>query len=315
MSALELRGICKSFGATQVLRGLDLDVPAGSLTAVLGPSGCGKTTLLRLLAGKLTATKGRVKRGKTIQVAELTQDVEDLDEVGDLTVVEVIESEKRVVSVGGKELTASQLVERLGFSTERARTLVRELSGGERRRLQLLRLLVGEPNVLLLDEPTNDLDTDTLAALEDLLDGWPGTLIVVSHDRYLLERVCDRQYALMGDGTIRDLPGGVEQYLELRNAAELAAESAPDGRDEPATIAVDDDVAPTAAQSRAARKELARIDRRLAKIAQLVTALHAKLAAQSTDHVAVATLDAELKTLAAERAELEEQWLEMSESA
>jgi len=226
----------------------------------------------------------------------------------------VIESEKRVVSVGGKELTAAQLVERLGFTNERARTLVRELSGGERRRLQLLRLLVGEPNVLLLDEPTNDLDTDTLAALEDLLDGWPGTLIVVSHDRYLLERVCDRQVALMGDGTLRDLPGGVEQYLELRHAAELAADAAPDAREEQVALAVDDDAAPSAAESRAARKELARIDRRLAKIVQLVKALHLKLADQATDHVAVAALDADLRALAAERAELEEQWLELSES-
>ncbi|MGV8968284.1 MAG: ABC-F family ATP-binding cassette domain-containing protein [Cellulomonas sp.] len=291
----------------------------GDRFGLVGVNGSGKTSLLRLLAGKLTATKGRVKRGKTIQVAELTQDVEDLDEVGGLTVVEVIESEQRVVSVGGKELTASQLVERLGFSTERARTLVRELSGGERRRLQLLRLLVGEPNVLLLDEPTNDLDTDTLAALEDLLDGWPGTLIVVSHDRYLLERVCDRQYALMGDGTIRDLPGGVEQYLALRHAAEALAASEPASTAGAGTATAasmdDDDAPPTAAESRATRKEIARIDRRLAKIAHLIKALHVKLAAQSTDHLAVATLDAELKALAAERSELEEQWLELSESA
>ncbi|WP_407344430.1 ABC-F family ATP-binding cassette domain-containing protein [Pengzhenrongella phosphoraccumulans] len=319
---LDVEGVTLTFpnktpgGAPRVLfDDLTWRLGPGDRFGLVGVNGSGKTSLLRLLAGKLTATKGRVKRGKTIQVAELTQDVEDLDEVGGLTVVEVIESEKRVVSVGGKEVTASQLVERLGFSTERARTLVRELSGGERRRLQLLRLLVGEPNVLLLDEPTNDLDTDTLAALEDLLDGWPGTLIVVSHDRYLLERVCDRQYALMGDGTIRDLPGGVEQYLELRHAAELAAESAPSGRDEPSNLVVDDDAAPTAAESRATRKEIARIDRRLAKIAQLVKALHTKLAAQSTDHLAVAALDAELKALAAERAELEDQWLELSESA
>ncbi|RYV50369.1 ABC-F family ATP-binding cassette domain-containing protein [Pengzhenrongella frigida] len=288
----------------------------GDRYGIVGVNGSGKTSLLRLLAGKLTPTSGRVKRGKTIQVAELTQDVEDLDAVAGLSVVEVIESEKRVVSVGGKELTAAQLVERLGFTNERARTLVRELSGGERRRLQLLRLLVGEPNVLLLDEPTNDLDTDTLAALEDLLDGWPGTLIVVSHDRYLLERVCDRQVALMGDGAIRDLPGGVEQYLELRHAAELAAESSPVARAEPVVAQADtDDTAPSAAESRAARKELARIDRRLAKIAQLVKALHAKLADQSTDFVAVAALDAELRALAAERGELEELWLELSESA
>ena len=307
----------------------------GDRYGVVGVNGSGKTSLLRLLAGKLTPTSGRVKRGKTVQVAELTQDVEDLDEVGGLSVVEVIESEKRIVSVGDKELTAAQLVERLGFTNERARTLVRELSGGERRRLQLLRLLVGEPNVLLLDEPTNDLDTDTLAALEDLLDGWPGTLIVVSHDRYLLERVCDRQVALMGDGTLRDLPGGVEQYLELRRAAELgsapsaqpascAADSAPSerqrGTGQQSPDVGDADGADGAAaplsgvQERAKRKELARIDRRLAKIAQLVKALHVKLAAQATDHEAVAALDTDLRALAAERAQLEEQWLELAES-
>lgn len=220
---LDLEDVSLSFGdgpdRTVLLDDVTWRLGPGDRYGVVGVNGAGKTSVLRLLAGRLEPTAGRVKRGKTVQVAELTQDVEDLDEVGGLRVVELIESEKRTVSVGGKELTASQLVERLGFTNERARTLVRDLSGGERRRLQLLRLLVGEPNVLLLDEPTNDLDTDTLAALEDLLDGWPGTLIVVSHDRYLLERVCDRQVALLGDARVRDLPGGVEQYLELRRAA------------------------------------------------------------------------------------------------
>ncbi|HEY8720321.1 ABC-F family ATP-binding cassette domain-containing protein [Pengzhenrongella sp.] len=298
----------------------------GDRYGIVGVNGSGKTSLLRLLADKLTPTTGRVKRGKTIQVAELTQDVEDLDAVAGMSVVEVIESEKRVVSVGGKEVSAAQLVERLGFTNERARTLVSELSGGERRRLQLLRLLVGEPNVLLLDEPTNDLDTDTLAALEDLLDGWPGTLIVVSHDRYLLERVCDRQVALMGDGAIRDLPGGVEQYLELRHAAVRSTTSEPGRplgrqRSDVSGAAVDtvpdadvEAAPPSAAESRAARKELARIDRRLAKIAQLIKGLHDKLAAQSTDHEVVAVLDAELRALATERAELEELWLELAET-
>ena len=283
----------------------------GDRYGVVGVNGSGKTSLLRLLAGGLIPTSGRVKRGTTIQVAELTQDVEDLDDVGSLSVVEVIEGEKRVVSVGGKDLTASQLVERLGFTSDRARTLVRDLSGGERRRLQLLRLLVGEPNVLLLDEPTNDLDTDTLAALEDLLDGWPGTLVVVSHDRYLLERVCDRQVALMGDGGLRDLPGGVEQYLALRRTASALAAAAP-----PAPSARPTPAAPVAAgDARATRKELARIDRRLAKIAQLVSGLHDELAARATDHQAVASLDGELRTLATERANLEDQWLHLSDSA
>ncbi|MFD6179579.1 ABC-F family ATP-binding cassette domain-containing protein, partial [Isoptericola sp. NPDC060282] len=190
----------------------------GDRYGVVGVNGAGKTTLLALLAGRREPDSGRVRRGKTVHVAELTQDVGELDDVAHLTAVQVVDREKRTVVVDGKELTAGQLTERLGFTRERAHTLVRDLSGGERRRLQLLRLLVSEPNVLLLDEPTNDLDTDTLAAVEDLLDGWPGTLIVVSHDRYLLERVCDRQWALLGDGALRDLPGGVEQYLALRRA-------------------------------------------------------------------------------------------------
>nr|WP_087510541.1 ABC-F family ATP-binding cassette domain-containing protein [Cellulomonas iranensis] len=292
----------------------------GDRYGVVGVNGAGKTTLLRLLTGRARPTSGRVRRGKTVQVAELRQDVEDLDEVADLRVVEAVEREKRSVVVGGKELTASQLVERLGFTRERARTPVRDLSGGERRRLQLLRLLVAEPNVLLLDEPTNDLDTDTLAAVEDLLDGWPGTLVVVSHDRYLLERVCDRQVALLGDGKVRDLPGGVEQYLELRAAAlggarfalpdDAAAASggapAADGPSVPA---------PSAAEVRAARKEVQRIERRLERIATLEAGLHARMAEQATDHEAVTALDAELRALAAERDELEAAWLEAAETA
>ncbi|MFS0701266.1 ABC-F family ATP-binding cassette domain-containing protein [Cellulomonas sp. 179-A 4D5 NHS] len=301
----------------------------GDRYGVVGVNGAGKTTLLKLLSGRLEPTSGRVKRGKTVQVAELTQDVEDLDELKELRVVEVVEREKRTVVAGGKELTAAQLVERLGFTKERARTPVRDLSGGERRRLQLLRLLVGEPNVLLLDEPTNDLDTDTLAALEDLLDGWPGTLIVVSHDRYLLERVCDRQVALLGDGQVRDLPGGVEQYLELRRAAMAGGggSGAPGaigtdtGRVAPAGPGPSDGgrdestPAPSAADQRAARKETQRIERRLAKITELEGRLHEKMAAQATDHQAVLALDAELRALAAEREELEEAWLEAAETA
>ncbi|MGN8244881.1 ABC-F family ATP-binding cassette domain-containing protein [Cellulomonas soli] len=295
----------------------------GDRVGLVGVNGAGKTSLLRLLTGRLQPTSGRVKRGKTVQVAELRQDVEDLDELADLRVVEVVEREKRSVVVGGKELTASQLVERLGFTRDRARTPVRDLSGGERRRLQLLRLLVGEPNVLLLDEPTNDLDTDTLAALEDLLDGWPGTLIVVSHDRYLLERVCDRQMALLGDGALRDLPGGVEQYLELRAAAIAAGPAvaspgtptptagAPDAP--PAGAASDEPPAPSAADVRAARKEIARVERRLSRIAAQEAELHARMVEQATDHQAVTALDAELRALAAEKDELEMVWLEASD--
>ncbi|KLN33209.1 glycerophosphodiester phosphodiesterase [Cellulosimicrobium funkei] len=297
----------------------------GDRYGVVGVNGAGKTTLLALLAGRREPDAGRVKRGKTVHVAELSQDVGELDDIAGSRVIQVIEDEKRSVVVDGKELTASQLVERLGFTRERSQTLVRDLSGGERRRLQLLRLLVAEPNVLLLDEPTNDLDTDTLAALEDLLDGWPGTLVVVSHDRYLLERVADRQVALLGDGKVRDLPGGVEQYLELRRAALAgagasssgfapAAGSGADGGAEGASDAVAP-AGPSAAEVRAAKKEINRIERRLSKIAEVEGRLHEKIAANATDFTAVAELDAELRTLAAEKDELEAAWLEAAEVA
>jgi len=317
---LDVEDVTVALGGRTLLDDVTWRIGPGDRYGVVGVNGAGKTTLLRLLSGRLAPDAGRVKRGKTVQVAELRQDVEDLDEVADLRVVEVVEAEKRSVVVGGKELTAAQLVERLGFTRDRARTPVKDLSGGERRRLSLLRLLVGEPNVLLLDEPTNDLDTDTLAALEDLLDGWPGTLIVISHDRYLLERVCDRQVALLGDGRLRDLPGGVEEYLALRRAA-LEGGSAgssgtpaePDGTAGEATGGAP--AAPSAADVRAARKEVARIERRLARIGDLETALHARLAEQATDHEAVQRLDAELRALAAEREELEEAWLEAADVA
>ncbi|MFI2705247.1 ABC-F family ATP-binding cassette domain-containing protein [Cellulosimicrobium composti] len=292
----------------------------GDRYGVVGVNGAGKTTLLALLAGRREPDSGRVKRGKTVHVAELSQDVGELDDIAGLRVVQVIESEKRSVVVDGKELTASQLVERLGFTRERSQTLVRDLSGGERRRLQLLRLLVAEPNVLLLDEPTNDLDTDTLAALEDLLDGWPGTLIVVSHDRYLLERVADRQVALLGDGKVRDLPGGVEQYLELRRAALAGTGAAstgfaPTGGDATAGDAAGEaaPAGPSAAEVRAAKKEINRIERRLSKIAEAEARLHERIAANATDFAAVAELDAELRTLAAEKDDLEAAWLEAAE--
>jgi ABC-type multidrug transport system ATPase subunit len=299
----------------------------GDRYGVVGVNGAGKTTLLALLAGRREADSGRVKRGKTIHVRELSQDVAELDDLGDLKAVEVIEQEKGRVVVDGKELTASQLTEKLGFTRERAYTPVRDLSGGERRRLQLLRLLVAEPNVLLLDEPTNDLDTDTLAAVEDLLDGWLGTLIVVSHDRYLLERVADRQVALLGDGTIRDLPGGVEEYLRLRAAAKAAGASASGtpaaagqaggGSTSGAGPASGGgaDGEPSQRDIRAAKKEVSRIERRLAKIAQKEAELHETIAQQATDYQAVARLDAELRDLASERDELEAAWLEAAEVA
>jgi ATP-binding cassette subfamily F protein uup len=204
---------------------------------------------------------------------------------------------------GGQEITAGLLCDRFGFRGERARTLVRDLSGGERRRLQLMRLLMDEPNVLLLDEPTNDLDIDTLTALEDLLDGWPGTLVVVSHDRYFVERVCDDVYALDEGGGIRHLPGGIDQYVERRRA--LAPPPAPP-RTERAT--------PTGAVVRAARKEVARLERALEKLGARETALEAEMVAAATDHVRLGQLQAELDAVRAEREQAELAWLETSEA-
>jgi ATP-binding cassette subfamily F protein uup len=275
----------------------------GERVGVVGVNGAGKTTLLRLVAGGVAPDSGRVRRGKTVVAAMLTQEVRELDAVAELRVQEAVEKVRGAVRIGDREVTAGQLLERLGFTRERVWTPVSELSGGERRRLQLLRLLMAEPNVLLLDEPTNDLDTDTLAAVEDTLDSWPGTLVVVSHDRYLLERVTDHQVALLGDGRVRDLPGGVDQYLALRRAAQpVAAAAAPSAPSD-------------AGEQRAARKEMSRLERQISRLQAREDRLHAELAERATDHEAVLALDAELRGVVAERESLEEQWLVAAEAA
>ena len=272
-------------------------------------------------------------RGKTVRVATLSQSTHELDALAHVRVVEAVAMVGERVSAGGRELTAAQLVERLGFTRQRAWTRVGEVSGGERRRLQLLRLLMTEPNVLLLDEPTNDLDTDTLAAVEDILDSFPGTLVVVSHDRYLLERVTDHQVALLGDGGVRDLPGGVGQYLRLRRDAVKVddavrvrgGEPAGRGPGGPARSAgsagsadPDGDARPglSGADRRRAQKNLARIERRLDRAGQAVDALHGRLEAVSADPTRadeLAGLGRQLAAAQTSRAELETQWLEAAE--
>ncbi len=283
----------------------------GDRIGVVGVNGSGKTTVLRLMAGEMPPDAGKVKRGSTVRLAVLSQHLRELEEVAHMRVLEAVQRERSSVVVGGKEVSATQLVERLGFTAERAWTPVADLSGGERRRLQLVRLLVHEPNVLLLDEPTNDLDTDTLAALEDLLDGFAGTLVVVSHDRYLLERVCDRQVAMLGDGAIRDLPGGVEQYLALRRStAGAVAPGTGRAADAPAS---DHETRRDAAELRAARKELTRLERTLERLHRKESELHDRMAAVAADHTAVIELDAELRSVTAEREKVEEAWLEAAE--
>jgi ATP-binding cassette subfamily F protein uup len=282
----------------ELLSGATLRIGPGDRLALVGVNGAGKSTLLRLLVGALTPDAGTVRVGQTVRAAYLSQELAELPT--GLRVLEAVEEVAHRVRLGDRELSAAQLAELFGFSDKRLWTVVGELSGGERRRLQLLRLLAGEPNVLILDEPTNDLDTDTLAALEDLLDSWPGTLIVASHDRYLVERVCDTVVALPGDGTIRPLPGGIDQFL-----VEVFEKDDSSPAPKPRTSAAD---------SRAGRKELARLERLVARLQERETALHDQLAEHATDYARITELDAQLATVRAERTAAEEEWLALAEA-
>ena len=315
-----------------MLRRVTWRLAPGERVGVVGVNGAGKTTLLRLLEGSLAPARGRVVRGRTVAVAALSQSTHELDALADKRVVEAVAMVGERVAVGGRELTAAQLVERLGFTRQRAWTRVGEISGGERRRLQLLRLLMTEPNVLLLDEPTNDLDTDTLAAVEDILDSFPGTLVVVSHDRYLLERVTDHQVALLGDGALRDLPGGVDQYLRLRReaareqggpsaAASSSASGGPAGSAKAApseagsaSTGAGGEKGLSGAERRAAQKEVAAIERRLEKVGGRIAALQERMAAHDPgDYEGLRGLTEEARALRLESDSLEERWLELSD--
>lgn len=304
-------------GENQVLREVTWRLAPGERVGIVGVNGAGKTTLLRLLQGTQKPTSGRVRTGQTVDVVTLSQTTHELDQISELRVVEAVAAVAEHVTVGGKELSASQLVERLGFTRQRAWTRVGEISGGERRRLQLLRLLMAQPNVLLLDEPTNDLDTDTLASIEDILDTFPGTLVVVSHDRYLLERVTDHQLALLGDGHLRDLPGGVEQYLELRRQQLTAASGAAGATSATAEAknapSQGEQGALSGAQRHAAAKNLARLERQLDKVSAQIAKLHADMEAASADPGRVndlIELGKQLSQAQERQADIELEWLE-----
>jgi ATP-binding cassette subfamily F protein uup len=288
--------------ARTLLSGISWHVGPGDRIGVIGVNGSGKTHLLRLLAGELAPDAGTVRIGQTVRAGYLSQDVTELP--ADLRVIEAVTEVRGTAVLDGVELSAGQLAERFGFANERQWTPVSDLSGGERRRLQLLRLLLGQPNVLLLDEPTNDLDTDTLTELENLLDSWAGTLVVVSHDRYLIERVCDSTVALLGDGSIAALPGGVEEYLRRRVDDQRAAE--------PGTRQAADKPA-RKADPRAARKELARLEREIAKAERREAELHRALAEHATDYARITELDGELRGVLAAKEAAEHRWLELSE--
>jgi len=306
-TVLDLEDVSLELAGRTLFHRLTWRLGPGDRVGLVGVNGSGKSTLLRLLDGALAPTAGRIVRGRTVNLAHLTQNLEELDP--SRRVLESVEEIRRRITVGKREWTASQLLERLGFRGEAQWTPIGDLSGGERRRLQLLRLLMGEPNVLLLDEPTNDLDIETLTELEDLLDGWPGTLVVVSHDRYFLERVTDHVVALLGDGRVSLLPGGVDEYLARRRAAQSERARASSSSSAPPAKAK----AKPAAQSWKIKKELDRIERRLDKLARREAELHEQLAAHATDYEKLTELNELLKAVQAETAELEEQWLLLAE--
>ncbi len=286
-----------------VLDRVDWSIGPGERIGLVGVNGTGKTSVLRLLAGQLAPSAGTLKRGTTLRIGYLSQALAELD--GAERVIDAVEDRRRITELaGGRQVGTAALLEDFGFTGDKLTTRVGELSGGERRRLQFLRLLLDEPNVLLLDEPTNDLDIDTLTVIEDYLDGWPGTLIAVTHDRYFLERVSDVTYALSGDGRCDLLPGGIDQYLAQRAAAPVAApaRAEPPRRGETAS-----------ARERRAGKDLARIEGQLAKLDERIAALHDTMAAEASDHVRLGELNGELGELMARKESLEEAWLAAAE--
>jgi len=292
-------------GQRPLLEDVTWQLGPGDRVGVAGVNGSGKTSLLNLLAGTTgpwLAVEGTVVRGKTVRLAHLSQELAELDP--GQRVREAVEEIRLRVSVGDRELSAGQLLERLGFTAERQWTRVGDLSGGERRRVQMLRLLMAEPNVLLLDEPTNDLDIETLTEFEDLLDGWPGTLVVVSHDRYFLERVTEHVVALLGDGGLSFLGGGVDEYLDQVRTARAGSSGGP----QPVRAAA---AAPrsSAAEERTARKELQRLERQLDRLAVRETELTEALAANATDYEKLTSLGAELRAVQKEKSDLEDRWL------
>ncbi|MER7412521.1 ABC-F family ATP-binding cassette domain-containing protein [Streptomyces cacaoi] len=326
-TVLDMEDVTLQAGDKLLLKHLTWQLGPGDRIGLVGVNGAGKTSLLRALAetahtaGEHTSplvTGGRIKVGKTVKLAYLSQEVAELDPAW--RVLEAVEAVRSRVDLGkGREMTASQLCEKFGFTKDKQWTPVGDLSGGERRRLQILRLLMGEPNVLFLDEPTNDLDIETLTQLEDLLDGWAGSLVVISHDRYFVERTTDRVFALLGDATLRMLPRGVDEYLERR--ARIAAATAGPATASPASGTAAGS-APAAASapakpaglSRAAQKEMQRIERQLEKAEARETELHSAMAEHATDFERVASLDEELREVRGRREELELRWLELAES-
>ena len=296
----ELHQASIEIGGKKLLEGAYWNIGPGARIGIVGVNGSGKTSLIRTLLGQIKPSAGKVVTGVTVKPAFLSQHLEELNPAW--RVLEAVEKVANHVQLGnGREMSASQLCEKLGFNTDSQWTPVGDLSGGERRRLQLTRLLMDSPNVLLLDEPTNDFDVETLTALEDLLDSFGGTLLVISHDRYFLERVCDTFVGLLGDGELRDLPGGIDQYLQLR-ATGIKAPVATKQTDAKASIL----------EIKALKKEVARLERAMQKADEKILQLENAQASAAFDHNKLAEVMKELSEVNVEKVELEEAWLHAS---
>lgn len=335
---IDVLDVDAGYGDLTVLRDVTVHIGPADRIGILGPNGAGKSTLLGLVTGEIEPQAGRVKKGKTVTVRQVTQQLEGLQEHLDSRVSEVVGRYRTTFRSGKDEVSPGQLLERLGFTAAHQKVKVGALSGGQQRRLDLLLTLLDEPNVLVLDEPTNDMDTDMLAAMEDLLDTWPGPLLVVSHDRYLLERVTDIQYAVL-DGTVRHVPGGVEQYLELRAAGAgkgsrptgpggsgaagaVSAGGAGSGAGAATSSASEGAAGSSAeagrglsgAEAHAAQKELGSVERRMQKLERQTSTLHNELAEHDqSDYMGLAEITAQLREVESEIEGLEERWLELSE--
>jgi len=318
---VDLLGVSAGYDGTEVLHGIEWRIAPGERAGLLGVNGAGKSTLLALITGALEPTAGTVKRGKTVRIASLAQRLGELEDYLAEPVRTVIGRLRTSYTIGSgsraQDLTPGQLLERLGFSAAQLSTPVKDLSGGQQRRLQLLLILLDQPNVLILDEPTNDMDTDMLAVIEDLLDSWPGTLIVVSHDRYFLERVTDQEYAIL-DGRLRHLPGGIDEYLRLR---ERAAPAEPPGVGQtvkkdtgPATDSASATPALSGAALRDAQKEIASVERRMARLqSQIDSAKNALADHDPADYQGLTKRMAEIALLEGDVTSLEERWFELTE--
>lgn len=311
---IELEDVTVTIGDRVILKPLTWRLAPGERTGILGPNGAGKTTLLKLLEGSLSPTSGSVSRGSTVKLSVLDQRLASLDEVAKDRVSEVIARQKTSYNAGGVDLTPGQLLERLGFSSAHLSARIFELSGGQRRRLQFLLELLKEPNVLLLDEPTNDLDTDMLRAMEDLLDTWPGTLIVVSHDRYLLERITDQQYAIL-EGEFLHMPGGVDQFLQKQKPQTPAVlEDLAQHSQGKAEHIVHEGLRPGSKEHRLAEKEHSSLERKINDMATRIADIdQALLATDSTDFEKLTTLANERQEVLAAKEGLETRWLELSQ--